>query len=163
MIWRRRTPRFFDLVDRLEAAERLWATELSTSEKVLQHLTKTGLDKRRPDVEETEWLRVQDRDAVSDRRLAAAAAPSDESNVTKAIPERVEIVAENGRRSERPRRRIVDGAPSSLDLYGSTWRRPRRVRPQAVDLNSPWPLDGLLRGLTVADVPAFADPIRAQR
>jgi hypothetical protein len=34
------------------------------------------------------------REAVSDRRLAAAAAPCDESNVTKSIPERVEIVAE---------------------------------------------------------------------
>jgi predicted dithiol-disulfide oxidoreductase (DUF899 family) len=36
VIRRRRTPRFSDLVDRLEAGERLWATELSTGEKVLQ-------------------------------------------------------------------------------------------------------------------------------
>jgi hypothetical protein len=36
------------------------------------------------------------REAVSDRRLAAAAAPSDESNVTKSIPERAEAVAELG-------------------------------------------------------------------
>lgn len=34
------------------------------------------------------------REAVSDRRLATATAPSDESNVAKSIPERVEIVAE---------------------------------------------------------------------
>jgi predicted nucleic acid-binding protein len=34
---------------------------------------------------------------------------------------------------------------------------------QASDLNPPWPLDELLRALTTAGVPRFADAIRAQR
>lgn len=34
---------------------------------------------------------------------------------------------------------------------------------QATDLNPPWPLDELLRALTTAGVPRFADAIRARR
>jgi predicted nucleic acid-binding protein len=34
---------------------------------------------------------------------------------------------------------------------------------QAADLNPPWPLDELLRALTTAGVPRFADTIRAQQ
>jgi hypothetical protein len=34
---------------------------------------------------------------------------------------------------------------------------------QAADLNPPWPLDELLRAVTAAGVPRFADAIRAQR
>ncbi len=34
---------------------------------------------------------------------------------------------------------------------------------QAADLHPPWPLDELLRALTTAGVPRFADAIRAQR
>jgi predicted nucleic acid-binding protein len=51
-----------------------------------------------------------------------------------------------------------------LDLYDLD---PEAVRAaleqQASDLNPPWPLDELLRALTTAGVPRFADAIRAQR
>jgi len=51
-----------------------------------------------------------------------------------------------------------------LDLYDLD---PEAVRAaleqQAADLNPRWPLDELLRALTTAGVPRFADAIRAQR
>jgi predicted nucleic acid-binding protein len=51
-----------------------------------------------------------------------------------------------------------------LDLYDLN---PEAVRAaleqQAADLNPAWPLDELLRALTTAGVPRFADTIRAQR
>jgi hypothetical protein len=51
-----------------------------------------------------------------------------------------------------------------LDLYDLG---PEAVRAaleqQAADLNPAWPLDELLRALTTAGVPRFADAIRAQR
>ena len=51
-----------------------------------------------------------------------------------------------------------------LDLYDLN---PEAVRAaleqQAADLNPAWPLDELLRALTAAGVPRFADAIRAQR
>jgi hypothetical protein len=51
-----------------------------------------------------------------------------------------------------------------LDLYDLD---PEAVRAaleqQASDLKPPWPLDELVRALTTASVPRFAEAIRAQR
>lgn len=68
--------------------------------------------------------RVLLREAVSDRRLAAATASADESNVAKSIWERGEIVAGMDAAQRGQRGEIVDRAPPSE----STVRRTRKPK-----------------------------------
>jgi len=120
---------------------------------------RTAFDEAEVDQAEIERLEPAMTNDPKDRHvLAAAVAADSELIVTFALddfpPQACEPV---GVEATNPDDFLLDLHDLNPDAVRAA------LEQQAADLNPPWPLDELLRALTTAGVPRFANAIRAQR